>query len=119
MVKVEAFDGIGLRPYSVAHLNVIQAPTGDISVSWVRRTRIDGDNWQSAEVPLGEDSETYVVRVVQAAAIVREETSAFASWTYTHAAQVSDGIIGPCRIDVAQVSDRFGAGPFRSIDVLV
>ena len=119
VVKVEAFDGIGLRPYPVAHLSAVETVSGDISVSWTRRTRIDGDNWQSVEVPLGEISEIYQLRIVQAEVIVREETVSSAAYVYSTAAQVSDGILGAFRVDVAQVSDRFGPGPFRSVAVAV
>jgi GTA TIM-barrel-like domain/Putative phage tail protein len=117
VVQVEAFDGIGLRPYPVSHLTYAEAVTGDVAVSWIRRTRIDGDNWQSVEVPLGEDSETYQVRVLQGEVILREETVAGTNWLYTLAARTSDAIVGPYRIDVAQVSDRFGAGPFRGVAI--
>lgn len=117
VVKVEAFDGIGLRPYPVAHLSAGAGVSGDISVSWTRRTRIDGDNWQSVEVPLGEYSEIYQLRIVQADVIVREEAVATSLYVYSAAAQTSDGIVGAFRIDVAQVSDRFGPGPFRSIAI--
>ena len=115
VVAVEAFDGIGLRPYPVAHLSAVGTLSGDLAVAWIRRTRIDGDSWQSPEVPLGEAVESYLVRVVQADVIVREETVFAPSWDYTLVRQVGDGIIGPYRIDVAQMSDRFGAGPFRSV----
>ena len=115
VVAVEAFDGIGLRPYPVAHLSAVGTLSGDLAVAWIRRTRIDGDSWQSPEVPLGETVESYLVRVVQADVIVREETVFAQSWDYPLVRQVGDGIIGPYRIDVAQMSDRFGAGPFRSV----
>ena len=117
VVKVDAFDGIGLRPYPVAHLSAGAAVSGDVSVAWTRRTRIDGDNWQSVEVPLGEYSEIYQLRIVQADVIVREEAVATSSYLYSAGAQSSDGIVGAFRIDVAQVSDRFGPGPFRSIAI--
>ena len=119
VVKVEAFDGIGLRPYPVAHLSAVETVSGDISVSWTRRTRVDGDNWQSIEVPLGEISEIYQLRIVQAEVILREETVSSAAYVYSATAQVSDGIVGAFRVDVAQVSDRFGPGPFRSVAVAV
>jgi hypothetical protein len=115
LLKVEAFDGIGLRPYPIAHLRARTATTGDVEITWIRRTRTDGDNWQPLEVPLGEATEAYVVRVVQAEIILREEPTTAPGWTYPIAAQTVDGIVGPYRIDVAQVSDRFGAGPFRSV----
>ena len=49
--------------------------------------------------------------------ILREETVVVPTWFYAASLQSSDGIIGAYRIDVAQVSDRFGAGPFRSVQV--
>jgi hypothetical protein len=117
VLKIEAFDGIGLRPYPVAHLAAIENLAGDLSVTWIRRTRIDGDNWQSSEVQLGENAESYVVRVLQADIVLREDTVSVPTWLYPSAAQISDGITGAYRIDIAQVSDRFGAGPFRSLQV--
>ena len=115
VVKVEAFDGIGLRPYPVAHLNFVKNLAGDVALSWIRRTRIDGDSWQSPEVPLGEANESYVVRVVQTGLTLREEIVGVPNWGYSAASQATDGITGAHRIDVAQVSDRFGAGPVRSL----
>ncbi|MBV1866698.1 MAG: glycoside hydrolase/phage tail family protein [Marinosulfonomonas sp.] len=114
---VEAFDGIGLRPLAPVHLRAPLDGAGTRGVRWVRRTRIDGDSWQSVEVPLGEDSESYLVRVVQGGSILREVTTATPAWDYTAAMRASDGISGPYTIDIAQVSSRFGAGLFRRIDL--
>ena len=84
---------------------------------WVRRTRIDGDSWTLAEVPLGEESEKYVVRVRQGGAIVREITVSEPQWVYSAAMQGEDGIAPPARIEVAQVSARYGPGLFAGLDV--
>ncbi|MFM7442518.1 MAG: host specificity protein, partial [Tabrizicola sp.] len=118
VLRVEAFNGIGLRPYPVAHLRQT-VTSGDIICSWVRRTRIDGDTWQSAEVPLAEESEAYVVRVIQGAATVAEYSVTQPSFTYTAAMRAADSVSGPFQIAVAQVSLSFGPGPFRRIDVVV
>ena len=117
VTKVVAFDGVGLRPYSVAHLKATRSASGDIAASWIRRTRIDGDSWQSSEVPLAEDNERYIVRVVQSAAIVLDATVTAPDWTFTSAAQSLAGVSGAFTLSVAQVSDRFGPGPFRSLDI--
>ncbi|MDP5361558.1 MAG: phage tail protein, partial [Paracoccaceae bacterium] len=68
-----AFAGIGLRPYPVAHLRTKDAG-GDIAVSWIRCSRIDGDIWADGDIPLGEDTEAYQVRITQAGYIRREVT---------------------------------------------
>lgn len=113
-----AFDGVGLRPYPVAHLSAQRLGNGDLTLSWVRRTRIDGDSWQSVEVPLGEDRESYVVRVLSGSAVVAESYVTTSGWLYPAALQSADGVAVPYRIDVAQVSDQFGPGPFRGVNVL-
>ena len=114
VLRIEAFDGIGLRPYPVSHLKVAAA-AGNLAVSWIRRTRIDGDSWQSPEVPLGEAVESYVVRVLQGAAIKRETTVSAANWIYTSVQQAADAVSGTLTVSVAQNSERFGLGPFRSV----
>ena len=113
--KVEAFEGNGLRPYSPTHLRATKEGGGDIGVTWIRRTRIEGDDWTGLDVPLGEETESYLVRVLNGDAVVRETTVGSAEWTYTAAQQASDGITAPVSVEVAQVSARFGAGPGRRI----
>ncbi|MCP3969404.1 MAG: host specificity protein [Rhodobacteraceae bacterium] len=114
---VEAFDGIGLRPYAPAHLRAATDSGGDVSAGWVRRTRIDGDSWQSVEVPLGEAAEQYLVQVVKDQAVVREANVQTPAFTYSAAERTTDGVTAPFELAVAQVSDRFGPGPFRRITI--
>jgi hypothetical protein len=52
--SVLAFAGAGLRPYAPAHLRAEKAADGSWTFGWIRRTRVDGDSWESFEVPLGE-----------------------------------------------------------------
>jgi hypothetical protein len=114
--KVLAFQGVGLRPYAPAHLRA-QAVAGDLALTWVRRTRIDGDSWEGIEVPLGETLESYLLRVVDAGGLRREVTLAAPAFTYTTAMRASDGTAAPFTIEVAQLSDRFGPGPFARIEI--
>lgn len=114
---VEAFDGIGLRPYAPTHLRASGVPGGDLNVSWVRRTRIDGDTWQSVDVPLGEAAESYLLQVIQGGTVLRETTTSAPVWTYTAAQKTADGLTGLYAIQVAQISESFGAGLFKRIDL--
>jgi hypothetical protein len=69
----KTFEGNGLRPYRPAHLRIGQWVGSEIVFEWVRRTRIDGDNWELPDVPLSEEREQYVVRVRAGGALLREE----------------------------------------------
>ncbi|MFD1912128.1 baseplate multidomain protein megatron [Halodurantibacterium flavum] len=113
---VEAFRGVGLRPYAPCHLRLTRQG-GDLQLRWVRRTRIDGDSWTGVDVPLGEEAEQYLVRVTQGQAIRREAMTTAPAWIYGAAERAADGLQGPFRIEVAQLSARFGAGPFTGMDV--
>ncbi|QFT93355.1 Terminase-like family protein [Roseovarius sp. THAF9] len=112
-----AFDGLGLRPLSPVHLRLAAVAGGDLSLSWIRRTRIDGDRWDTADVPLGEDREEYLVRVVQQDAVIRQLSTTAPVWTYSATDQAADALSGFYEIQVAQVSTRFGPGRFARIAV--
>ena len=114
--RVSAFEGIGLRPYAPAHLRV-RRQGGDLLVTWVRRTRIDGDGWGAGDVPLGEAREAYRVEVRAGGRVVREQTVEAPRWTYAAAARAADGIAGGTVVAVAQVSDRFGPGLFTEVEI--
>ena len=110
-----AFDGIGLKPYSPAHLRAATEPGGDILYRWVRRTRIGGDRWETPDVPLSEEREQYLLRITQAGVVLREEMVDTAEWRYVSAAQAADGVSGDFELEVAQISASFGAGTFATL----
>ena len=114
--RVEVFHGTGLRPYSPAHLKAAQVGP-DLEFRWIRRSRIDADSWVGMDVPLGEASEGYFIRVEKDAIVIREETTSQPQWLYTADAQSADGIGGTFSVSVAQVSERFGPGLFSTIVV--
>lgn len=119
VVRVErAFAGVGLRPYAPVHLRMTENG-GDLTFTWVRRTRIDGDSWLSPEVPLGEDRELYQIELWQGGTRLRSVQVPQPGWTYTAAERAADGVAGTVTVEVAQVSARFGAGPAARRDVLL
>ena len=105
-----AFDGVGLRPLSPVHLRLEGRPGQDRRASWVRRTRVGGDRWETPDVPLAEETEQYLVRVMQGARVLREVTVDRPQWTYGSAAQAADAASGLVELHVAQVSAAFGPG---------
>ncbi len=113
-----AFEGRGLRPLSPVHLRGLKDAAGDLALSWTRRTRIEGDSWDLADVPLGEDRESYILRVYDANdAVLREVTLNAPNWVYPAGLRAVDGVLGHYTVGVAQVSDRFGPGSFERIEL--
>ena len=86
---------------------------GGAQISWIRRTRIDGDIWGQTEVPLGEDSEDYVLEIRSSGMVVRAAALTSPAFAYTDAMRASDVWTGGYTVAVAQVSNRYGTGPFR------
>ncbi len=72
--------GVAYRPYAPVQLK--QARSGETGVlggwnfdgilfMWQRRTRFDGDSWQTSVVPLNEDFEKYEVDILDGDTVVR------------------------------------------------
>ncbi|MBI1391788.1 MAG: hypothetical protein GC152_03500 [Alphaproteobacteria bacterium] len=102
-----------LAPLSPVHLKAERA-AGGWSVSWIRRTRIGGDGWTTADAPLGEAYERYEVEIVAGGAVLRRETLAAPVFAYDAAKAAADfgpgGPAAPFEVRVAQVSDLVGSG---------
>ncbi|WP_322516466.1 glycoside hydrolase/phage tail family protein [Rhodopseudomonas palustris] len=100
-----------LRPLAPVHLKVRRDADG-VHLSWIRRTRIDGDGWGN-EVPLGEDAEAYAVDILAPdGASVRTLISAAPQALYPAAFELADfGAPQPgLRVRVAQLSATVGRG---------
>lgn len=87
------FAGISLKPYAPVLLGGGRNAAGDLTINWVRRSRIGGEWTNYAEVPLGEDSEAYEVEIWDSGYATLKRTitgltSATAS--YTTAEQTTD-----------------------------
>jgi len=111
------FQGNGLRPYAPVHLRARRAADSTIGIQWVRRTRTDGDLWSLIDVPLGEATESYLLRVRIGSQIRREIILSTPEWQYDAAMQMNDGSTGAFVVEVAQISDRYGAGHFGRITI--
>ena len=114
--RQETFPGVGLRPYTPCHLSATPSTEGT-AISWVRRTRRDGGSWDTQDVPLNEESEKYLVRVIQNGTVKREVTAVQPYWTYSAAHQAQDNLSGPFQVQVAQMSASFGPGLFATLNI--
>lgn len=78
------------RPLSPAHVQLQREPGGDWAISWVRRTRIGGGTINGQDVPLGEVSELYRVKIMDGADVVETYETTDPDLTYTAAQQTAD-----------------------------
>lgn len=101
--------GVALRPYSPVHLRQTKQSNGDILLSWVRRTRFEGDSWSGVDVPLNEETEAFEIDVTGGQTLSVVGSS---SILYTLAQQTTDFGGGQSTVDwtVYQMSALYGRG---------
>jgi len=116
--------GVGLRPFSVAH---VEQPwrrprtPGDLTIRWTRRSRaLAADSWGAVEVPLVEEAETYDVVILDGVTVRRTLTTSTASAIYTAAQQTADwgAPLGPgdtLDIRIYQLSALIGRGAAKIV----
>lgn len=84
--------GAKLRPYSPAQLGGGVDASGNVTINWVRRTRIGGAWADGGDVPLSEATEAYVLQIWDANFhnVARIVNLVVPTFVYTAAMQVSD-----------------------------
>lgn len=116
--------GVGLRPFSAAHVEQPwrkpRAP-GDLTIRWTRRSRtLAADSWGAVEVPLVEEVEAYEVEILDGAVVQRTLTATATSAVYTAAEQTADwgALLAPgdtLDIRIYQLSALIGRGAAKTV----
>ncbi len=103
--------GIAVRPLAPVHLAAARDAAG-ITLTWIRRSRVDGDSWAAVEIPLGEATELYRVEILAGPGVVRTVETSAPSLLYTAAAELADfgAVQSTLGVRVAQMSAVLGAG---------
>lgn len=116
--------GVGLRPFSVAH---VEQPwrkpriPGDLTIRWTRRSRaLAADSWGAVEVPLIEEVEAYEVEILDGGMVKRTLAASATSAIYSAAQQTADwgALLGPgntLTIRIYQLSALIGRGAVKTI----
>jgi GTA TIM-barrel-like domain/Putative phage tail protein len=87
--ETRTFRGVGLQPYAPVHLEGARVGA-DFVMSWVRRTRFNGDSWDVPEPPLNEETEAYQVDIMSGTAIKRTLSTTTPTATYLSADEIAD-----------------------------
>lgn len=106
-----------LAPLSPVHLAGSRDTAGNLTLTWIRRTRIPSAWADGTDVPLGEAAERYEIDIRNAANTATLRTIAVTSTTvtYTAAEQTADFGAPPAtvRVRIQQTSDTVGRGAAR------
>lgn len=103
---------VGLMPWSPVHVAGARNGSGDLSITWVRRTRFGGVWTDGADVPLNEETERYEVDILVGPDVVRTLSATAPVVTYTAAQQTADfgAPQSPIAMKVYQLSAIVGRG---------
>ncbi len=111
----ELYVGKSRIPRKPVHL-MAKHVSGDIQISWIRCTRMGGDNWNAFEVPLSESEERYSFKLFIDDTPVLSETLSTSKQTL-NAAQLDQffptGLPDQLDIAVAQISPEAGSSPIN------
>jgi hypothetical protein len=104
--------GEALKPWSPAHVRGVRTGAGDLSISWVRRTRYGGWWRDLTDVPLNEETERYEVDVMNGSTVLRTLPVSAPAAIYTAAQQVADfgSAQASVTVRVVQLSTAIGRG---------
>ena len=117
-------EGVGLRPFSVAHVEQpwrTPRTPGDLTIRWTRRSRaLAADSWGGLEVPLAEGLEAYEVEIIDGTTVKRVLSTATTSAVYTAAHQTADwgAPLAPgdtLDIRISQLSALVGRGAPKTV----
>jgi hypothetical protein len=101
--------GEAQRPPAPVHLRAERRASGDLALSWVRRSR-RGWSWLSgSDTPLGEEREAYRLEIA-GGGFTRTLETGTADYLYSLAEQVADGASGAVEVLVVQLGTH---GPSR------
>ncbi|NRB30288.1 MAG: hypothetical protein HRU27_06815, partial [Rhizobiaceae bacterium] len=104
-----------LQPYAPVHLRVARQNSGEdpLAISWIRRDRINADDWAAVDVPMSEASEAYQVTITSNLPGQLIAQVAQPHHSVSDAALIAEfgALPDALTIAVAQISATIGPGP--------
>jgi hypothetical protein len=111
-VRVSGVAGsLALRPYAPVRAQARRSASG-VEISFIRRTRLDGDAWEGLDAPLGEASESYAIDILAGDVVKRTLRSPTQALVYAAADELADfgARQAQLRLRIAQSSTIAGGG---------
>lgn len=108
-------EGEAVRPPSPVHLTTARDAAGDLTIRWVRRSRLGWDWTSGADTPLGEEQERYRVTIGGGGAPDRVLLSGEPTCVNGAAEQAADGRATPFAVTVEQIGTHAVSRPAGTI----
>ena len=105
--------GNSLKPLSPVKPKAVRdISTNDVTFSWFRRTRVDGNLRDYIDIPLNEALELYDISVLSGTTVIRSWQTVLPSQIYTSAQQITDfgSLQSSYTVQIAQRSAAIGPG---------
>lgn len=108
--------GVALKPFSPVHIQGMRDALGNLTISWLRRDRL---NITALEPTMSEDVEDYEVDILDGVDVVRTISTSITSTTYTTDQQITDFAVAQelVKVRVYQISVAVGRGYRGEADV--
>jgi len=106
------YAGVKFKPFSPVDIEGTRDGSDNLTITWKRRTRLNGQWRDGVDVPLSEESESYEIDIMDGVSVVRTLTSTTPTIIYTAAQQVADFGITQTSVDakIVQMSAIVGRG---------
>lgn len=100
------------KPYAPVHVSGSRNASGDLALTWIRRTRFEAPWLDGTDAPLGEATEAYEIDIMDGLAVVRTISTVTPSAIYDEADQIADfgSAQDAITVNIYQISDRVGRG---------
>jgi hypothetical protein len=107
-----AYTGRNLKPFAPVHVKGTRNGSGDLTINWIRRSRVDAEWRDGVGIPLGEETEAYEVDILNGSTVVRtiEVTSPIASYSATDQATDFGSAQSSVDVNIYQLSAVVGRG---------
>lgn len=105
--------GVSQKPYQPVHITGTRDGSGNLTINFVRRTRIGGEWLDYIDVPIGEVDELYEVDILTGAGtVIRTIEVTEEEALYTAAEQTTDfgGVQDHVAVNIYQISNVVGRG---------
>ena len=101
-----------LKPFAPVHIAGTRDKNNNLTISWIRRARVDNDWRDNVDVPLGEEIEKYQIEILGNDAVIRILETSTPTIIYTAQQQITDFKIIPKAITIRiyQLSSLVGRG---------